>query len=38
MNLRFDYILVIIRTDWCNVTNTDIYIVKKEELNSVTEI
>ena len=28
LNLRFDYILVIVRTDWCKITIASIYIVK----------
>ena len=34
-NLRFDYILVIIRTDWCKITIVSIYIVKKLSLMSL---
>ena len=35
LNLRFDYILVIIRTDWCKITIASIYIVKKLSLMSL---
>ena len=38
LNLRFDYILVIIRTDWCKITGASIYIVKKLSLIDVIEI
>ncbi len=38
LNLRFDYILVIIRTDWCKITRACIYIVKKLSLINVIEI
>ncbi len=38
LNLHFDYILVIIRTDWCKITGASIYIVKKLSLIDVIEI
>ncbi len=38
LNLRFEYILVIIRTGWCKITRASIYIFKKLSLINVIEI